>query len=132
MVNRLRIRRIYLDCRDRRIQILDGIGTACWHVVVLLLVQGFAGDNLFRYNWFWIGAFCSLAAEYAYRIKDGKARRRRWNLRRRRGIGRKKKRQANELNGSLEPLDLEAFRTQGISKIPLVLNSNNDPSPLIV
>jgi hypothetical protein len=33
--------------------------------------DGISGDSLYRYNWLWLGAFCSLALEFAANIYQG-------------------------------------------------------------
>src|SRR5581483_8205186 len=43
------------------------LGHNGWTAVVLLLVMGLGGHNLFRYNWLWFGAFQLLALNVARR-----------------------------------------------------------------
>ncbi len=55
---------------ERELQVLAGLGQACRNSILLLLVEGIAGHNLYRYNWLWLAAFCLLAVKFAQEIRE--------------------------------------------------------------
>jgi hypothetical protein len=68
LANRRRLREMASECPDMTVQMLADLGRACRDVIILLFVDGLAGDALYRYNWLWLGAFCSLAMGFASAI----------------------------------------------------------------
>ena len=55
---------------DTNCQVLSGLARACRNSVILLFVEGISGHNFYRFNWLWLGAFCSLAAGFAMQIRS--------------------------------------------------------------
>jgi O-antigen ligase len=66
---------IWVDCRraaaagagvlDPSLRVLAGLARACRDSTILLFIEGISGHNLYRFNWLWLAAFCSLAANFA-------------------------------------------------------------------
>jgi hypothetical protein len=65
LVNRRRLQKVAGVCPDVTVQVLAEVSRACRDVIILLFIDGISGDSLYRYNWLWLGAFCSLALEFA-------------------------------------------------------------------
>jgi O-antigen ligase len=65
LANRRRLQGVASVCPDVTVQVLADVSRACRDAIILLLVDGLSGDVLYRYNWLWLGAFCSLALEFA-------------------------------------------------------------------
>jgi O-antigen ligase len=49
---------------------LSPIAWACIITIVLLMINGMAGHNLYRYNWLWIAAFSSIQYGIFLRLQD--------------------------------------------------------------
>jgi O-antigen ligase len=49
--------------RHPDVLVLNGLGIACRNAVILLLVEGISDHDLYRFNWFWLAAFCLVALE---------------------------------------------------------------------
>lgn len=52
--------------RDPTQIVLSRFTMACRDIILLLLFSGLHGHNLYRFNWLWVAAFCSLALNFAY------------------------------------------------------------------
>lgn len=55
------------NSRDPTQLVLGRFVLACRDVILLLLFSGLHGHNLYRFNWLWVAAFCSLAVGFAYK-----------------------------------------------------------------
>lgn len=55
------IARRYRENPDSDLKFLASVGQASGFVLILLLIEGFAGHNLFRFSWLWYGAFLIIA-----------------------------------------------------------------------
>ena len=53
--------RTFLALRNRKPDFLYHVSRAVFLNVLLLLLMGWAGHNLFRYNWLWFAAFQAVA-----------------------------------------------------------------------
>jgi O-antigen ligase len=53
---------------ESNLLVLESLVVACRDSIILLFVGGLSGHNLYRFNWLWLGAFCSLAAEFSMQI----------------------------------------------------------------
>jgi len=58
--------RLIHNGRDPTQLVLGRFVLACRDVILLLLFSGLHGHNLYRFNWLWVAAFCSLAVSFAY------------------------------------------------------------------
>jgi O-antigen ligase len=64
-INRRRVVSLLHTSPNNTARILREVTRGCRDVVFLLFVDGLSGDALYRYNWLWVAAFCSLAVEFA-------------------------------------------------------------------
>jgi hypothetical protein len=56
-----RIARVYREHPEWKLDFLAYVGQASGFVLILLLFEGIAGHNLFRFSWLWFGAFLTIA-----------------------------------------------------------------------
>ena len=69
LINGRRVRRCSAGCADSTLSLLGSLTLACRNSMLLIFVEGVATHNFYRFNWLWLGAFCSLAAQFAPAIR---------------------------------------------------------------
>jgi O-antigen ligase len=63
--NSRQVERMLAAESDATSRTLSGLAVACRNVLILMLFEGLALHNAFRFNWLWVAAFCALTLVFA-------------------------------------------------------------------